>query len=699
MSRMDTRMSEERRTKALDYLRRSLDRSDAEFRPGQWEAIEEILGRNRLLVVQRTGWGKSVVYFLATRLMRDEGAGPTLLVSPLLSLMRDQIKAAERIGVRAATINSANRDEWPDITRGIAANEVDLLLISPERLANEEFRENVLLPIAGKIGLFVVDEAHCISDWGHDFRPDYRRIVTLLNLLPRNVAVLATTATANDRVVRDVAHQLGNVNVIRGPLVRTSLRLQNISLPSQSARYAWLAQHVADLPGSGIIYTLTVRDAERVAAWLRSRDLDVEAYHADSPNRPALEQALLRNELKALVATVALGMGFDKPDLGFVVHFQRPGSVVYYYQQVGRAGRALDEAFAILLGGSEDDDIANYFIKTAFPPASDVETVLHALESSDGLTVRQIERSVNLSHSKIEKALKLLSVESPAPVVKEGARWFRTAIEFHLDQERIDRILNLRRAEQTEMQSYVQIQSCLMHFLARSLDDPYAEPCGRCANCLGQPLIPAEFDASIARDAVTFLRHAHETITPRKLWTPDSLPQYGFRGRIEVGLSAEPGKALARWGDAGWGDLIRHGKYVDGHFHDDLVAACAELVRQWSPRPRPRWVACVPSNRHPTLVPEFAKRLAAELELPYSDCVKKVKENRPQKEMENSMQQSRNLDGTFEIDANRMPAGPVLLFDDMIDSGWTLTVIAALLREARCPAVFPLVLANTKGMN
>ncbi|MFA6292888.1 MAG: RecQ family ATP-dependent DNA helicase, partial [Victivallales bacterium] len=324
------------RTQALKYLRTALGRADADFRPGQWESIDGLLNQRRLLVVERTGWGKSMVYFLATRLLRDKGAGVSLLISPLLSLMRNQLEAAKRIGVRAETINSTNPSDWARIEGELRENQIDILLVSPERLANDKFRENVLGYIAENVGLFIVDEAHCISDWGHDFRPDYRRIVRVLQALPGNVPVLATTATANDRVVGDVISQLGkDILLERGPLVRESLNLQNITMASPAARMAWLAQTIPTIPGSGIVYTLTQRDAERVTEWLRINSINAKAYHADVDDngdglssREELEQQLLKNEIKVLVATVALGMGFDKPDLGFVIHFQRPGSVV-----------------------------------------------------------------------------------------------------------------------------------------------------------------------------------------------------------------------------------------------------------------------------------------------------------------------------------------------------------------------------------
>ena len=363
----------------LDHLHEMLG-PDASFRPGQLEAIEAVArDRGRVLLVQRTGWGKSAVYFIATKLLREQGAGPTLLVSPLLALMRNQIEMAARIGVRAETINSTNPDEFEPIVQRLADDQIDLLLVSPERFANERFRDEMLSVIARTVGLLVVDEAHCISDWGHDFRPDYRRIVRVLEALPADVPVLCTTATANDRVIADITDQLGSsLRTYRGTLDRESLALAVADVPSQAERMAWLAETIPGLDGSGIVYVLTIADGERVAAFLRRQGIEAEAYSGatDNDDRIRLEQALLANELKVLVATSALGMGFDKPDLGFVIHYQSPGSPIAYYQQVGRAGRALDHAPAVLLCGVEDREIQDYFIETAFPPQEQAEAIV-----------------------------------------------------------------------------------------------------------------------------------------------------------------------------------------------------------------------------------------------------------------------------------------------------------------------------------
>lgn len=530
------------RDEAERLLRIAVGVPTARFRRGQWKAINLLVNRrSKVMLVERTGWGKSSVYFISTRILRDRGYGPTLIVSPLLALMRNQIESARRLGVRAETINSANRDDWEEIRDQVRSNRIDALLISPERLANESFLESLLMPLAHRIGLLVVDEVHCISDWGHDFRPDYRRLSNILRYLPPNMPVLGTTATANDRVIQDVAQQLGNLRVQRGSLRRSSIALQTLRLPSQSARLAWLAQHIADLPGTGIVYVLTTRDADQVAAWLRTRGVVARAYYSgvrhdrfpdSSAYRQHIEALLLNNRIKALVATSALGMGYDKPDLGFVVHYQAPSSVIAYYQQVGRAGRAIHNAVGVLLAGKEDSDIVEYFRRTAFPAESDVVQLLTALESSDGMSLRELERALNLRRAQIEKVLKVVSVETPAPVIKIGSKWLRTPVGFSMDRERIQRLTEQREVEWAEIQDYIDTEECLMLYLRRALDDPEARECGRCANCTGVPVADPAVDRAVAIDATRFLRRSDIPFLPRRQVNSKAFPVYGFSGRL-----------------------------------------------------------------------------------------------------------------------------------------------------------------------
>ncbi|MCC6545659.1 RecQ family ATP-dependent DNA helicase [Candidatus Sumerlaeota bacterium] len=682
--------------RALELLRLGSGQPEAQFRDQQEDAIRHVVeGKGRLLVVQKTGWGKSFVYFIATKLLREGGSGPALLVSPLLALMRNQIAAAERMGVRASKITSDDLDDWSSVEASIARDEVDILLISPERFANEHFKTDVLARIAGKVSLLVIDEAHCISDWGHDFRPHYRLLERIVRSLPPNLRTLATTATANNRVMEDLKTVLGpNIDVSRGDLNRPSLLLQTIRLKSQAERLAWLAEQLPSMPGNGIIYTLTVRDAEQVAEWLKSRGLAVVAYTGESGDaRPELEQSLLDNKIRALVATTALGMGYDKPDLAFVIHYQMPGSVVAYYQQVGRAGRALAAAYGVLLSGDEETDINDYFIESAFPARAEVEAILKALEaSSAGLSVPELLACVNVSKGRMEKAITLLSLESPAPIAKRGSKWQLTAAALSKAfWERADRLTTLRRAEQQQMREYVKLKSGHMEYLIRALDGepgPVTSP--------KIPSLPSTVKSALVTEAIRFLRRASLPFEPRKKW-PDAggLPKYSLKGRIAEQHQSESGRALCYWGDAGWGAQVKKGKYQDGRFSDELVNACAEMVREWGPTPRPEWVTFIPSIRHPDLVPDFAARLAKALGLPFRQSLEKSDGRLPQKDMANSTQQARNIDGSLELRDAEVLSGPVLLVDDMVDSRWTLTVAAWLLRSKGTGEVFPLVLAKT----
>lgn len=682
--------------RALELLRIGSGRADATFRDGQEDAIRHIVeGKGRLLVVQKTGWGKSFVYFIATKLLREAGAGPALLISPLLALMRNQIAAAERMGVRAATINSDNQDEWKSVEAKLRRNEVDILLIAPEKLGNDWFNTEVLAGIAGQISLMVIDEAHCISDWGHDFRPHYRLLERIARTLPANLRLLATTATANDRVMDDLVAVLGpNMKVLRGDLNRDSLTLQTMRLPSQAVRLAWIAQQLSSLPGHGIIYTLTIRDANQLADWLKARGFAVEAYTGKTGDRrEELEQALQENKVKALVATTALGMGYDKPDLAFVIHFQMPGSVVAYYQQVGRAGRALESAYGVLLSGDEEEGITDWFIRSAFPTRQEVDDVLGALnEAQEGLSIPDLMTCVNMSKGRIEKTITALSLESPAPIANQGTKWQLTAAELGEGfWARADRLTKLRRAELQQMQEYVSRPfGQHMGFLIDALDGDSST-----VSPPSLPPLPEDVDQLLVREAEEFLCRTSLPIEPRKKWPVGGMPQYGINTASTIPYQAQPGKALCVWGDAGWGGLVRQGKYHDGHFSDDLVAACVKMIQEWNPQPSPTWVTCVPSLRHPELVPNFAQRLAAALGLPFHMVIEKTDARPEQKTMANSTQQARNIDGSLALNGQPIPPGPVLLVDDMVDSRWTLTVSAWLLRKSGSGAVWPMALSQT----
>jgi ATP-dependent DNA helicase RecQ len=666
--------------------------------PQQLTAIQAVVAdRRRVLVVQRTGWGKSAVYFLATRLLRDAGAGPTFLISPLLALMRDQAAAAERVGVRTASINSTNVADWRAIEDQIAANQLDLLLVSPERLNNPGFAARVLPLLTRQAGLVVVDEAHCISDWGHDFRPDYRRIAHILRTLGEGVPVLGTTATANARVVADVAEQLGHDTLtLRGPLDRASLILSTVALPSAAERLAWLAEQLPQLPGSGIVYCLTVPETRRVATWLQANGIDAHAYSGrdDPAERLVIEQVLATNACKAVVATSALGMGYDKPDLAFVVHYQAPDSPVAYYQQVGRAGRALDRAEVILLGGPEDRRIWEYFTTTAFPPRRLVAEVLELLDDAEPLTLAEVQRQVNLGQGRLDQLLKVLDVEGAVRRVDGG--YVRGDPGWSYDADRYRRVTAARRAEQAAMLQYLATDICLMAFLRRQLDDPElaglddpaAARCGRCQRCTGHSP-PATVRAELVAAAVRFLRDQDVTLPPRRQW-PAGAPV--ATRTIPEARRAEPGRALGEATDAGWGPLLADLLARDQPLPHPVVDGLAQLLDRWGWAQPPTWVTFVPSRTRPILVGDLAAQAGRLLGVPVHAVVQRVAPDaRPQGELANSFHQYRNAHDAFAL-TGPVPHGPVLLVDDVRGSGWTLTTVALQLRDAGAGPVHPLVL-------
>ncbi|WP_127794574.1 ATP-dependent DNA helicase RecQ [Agromyces sp. LHK192] len=689
------------RTDALSALRELVGRDDAQFHDGQYEAIEALVeGHRRALVVQRTGWGKSAVYFVATLLLRRRGAGPTVLVSPLLALMRDQVAAAERAGVRAVSINSTNAHEWQDVLARLDADDVDVLLVSPERLNNPSFREQQLPTLVRRLGLLVVDEAHCISDWGHDFRPDYRRLRDLIAELPAEVPVLATTATANSRVVADVVEQLGggasDVLTIRGPLARSSLRLGVLRLPDATSRLAWLISHLDDLPGSGIIYTLTVAAAVDTARVLRERGHDVRAYtgQTDADERAESEGMLKRNEVKALVATSALGMGFDKPDLGFVLHLGAPSSPVAYYQQVGRAGRATDNADVLLLPGAEDPQIWHYFATASMPDEDRAGRVLAALDTDRPTSTPALEAQVDIRRTPLELLLKVLDVDGAVRRVQGG--WVATGEPWTYDAERYRRIAAERIAEQEHMVEYEQTRECKMAFLQRSLDDDTAVPCGRCDSCAGA-WYPSGLAAEAAEAARGALDRVGVPVEPRAQW-PTGADRLGVpvKGRIAPDERADEGRALARLTDLGWGGALRDlfaAGAADQPVPPQVLAACVRVLAEWGWSERPVAVVAMPSRSRPLLVDSLARGIAEVGRLPYLGALEAVDGGPSGGPGGNSAFRLAGLWGRLDASGLDLPAGPVLLVDDLADSRWTLTVAARELRRAGATGVLPFVLA------
>lgn len=672
-------------------LKRSVG-ENASFRRHQWEALDTLVNEGgRLLLVQRTGWGKSTVYFIATRLLRNQGAGPTLIVSPLLALMRNQVDdAGDQLGLSAATINSSNTDEWDAIRTAVAADEIDLLLVSPERLSNERFQRELLATILDEMGLLVIDEAHCISNWGHDFRPDYRRLSRIVDRLPEETPIAATTATANDRVVDDVTSQLPGLEPLRGNLVRESLRIQTMETESRPKRLAWIAESLDETSHSGIIYCLTTDETEAVAAALRDWGHDVRHYHGglDGEVREEREALLMDNDIEALVATNALGMGFNKPDLGWVIHYQRPPNLIRYYQEIGRAGRALDEAYAFLFSGPEDDEIAEYFIEQAFPSPDEFDLVLATLgESASPLYKYELLQRADISWQAASSCLNLLEIDGAIERVDDG--FVVTGQEWSYDHERVDAVTSQRRGELQRIKEFVATDECLTRFLDAELDGDLEEDCGRCANCAGPIRSPNVNSSALVEDAVAYYRRNNwQRIKPRYYMHHRD----GGRSKIPEDEKPEEGRALSIYNDPGWGATVHSDREAGEAFSEDLVEAGAEFIADWDPSPTPEWVTAVPSTTSPGTVTDYAARLAARLELPFIDVVRVDGAKSPQRSFENSYQKCWNVSGAFDVQTE-VPTTPVLLVDDLVDSRWTVTEAGITLRRAGAGPVIPFTLA------
>lgn len=669
----------------------------ATFRDGQDVAIDRVLQKKRVLVVQKTGWGKSLVYFLATKILRERGDGVTLIISPLLSLTRNQIDSTEKYGIVADCINSQINKTSKE--RELVVNRCnhglcDVLFITPEQLQKEEF---VQLLSRLKVGLFVVDEAHCISDWGHDFRPDYRRIHQLFKVLPKGIAVLATTATANDRVISDVAEQLGECEIIRGELHRESLHLHKLYLPTAEQKYTWIVQNIKKFQGSGIIYATTIKECERLAKWLRHNAIDASAYHGDLPEavKIELENKLINNEMKVLVSTIALGMGYDKEDISFVIHYYTPKSVVEHYQQIGRAGRGIERAVCVLLyGGKDENSINEYFIYNSFPKEEHINCVLKFLSRNDEVKKISLEQEMNIKPSTLDQILKLLMIEGFVTKDSRG-HYSRTLKPYASQQVYYDSVIEQKVSEYEELLDFQQTSDCQMEYLTNALDDPGSRRCGKCSTCLESAWNWT--NDKLSKDDIAkvneFFAKSFIIIEPR---------QKSVLTNKSLTTKHEEGLALSYYHEQ-LGQEARSGKYVDQHFSELLVKASADklklYLREKGIRARDLVVVPIPSNRRPQLLPEFAQRLAKTLQCKYEHIFAKKKDEPEQKSLLNSRHQEQSVREYLYIEKEHdLHNQHILLVDDFVDSRWTFTVAAELLGENyKNIIVTPFALANTSG--
>ena len=674
-----------------DKIIKDLYGPDANFREGQYEAIEATMIKKRVLVVQRTGWGKSLVYFACTKLMRQQNKGVTMVVSPLLVLMENQIDAATKMGLRCDVLNSRVKDRQAEILDSLERDEIDLILVTPETLFNCDVQKR-LKNI--KIGLFVIDEAHCISDWGHDFRLEYGNLKSVISSLPSTVPILATTATANDRVVNDLEKQLGNdVYISRGPLTRESLSIQVLEMPNSITRYAWILENINKLPGSGIIYCLTQRDCDYLSDFLQRNGISAESYHADKEddaNRNTEEQ-FKNNEIKAIVSTVKLGMGYDKGDIAFVIHYQMPGNIVSYYQQIGRAGRNISRADTFLMFGKEDEDIINYFIKTAFPTKRETLDIMDFISNNDGVKKNQISSAINIRNSRMEKALAFLQHDGFVRKDKtsRGTLYYATPKLFVYDKKHYDDVTAIRIKEMEQMKKLATTTACYSKFVVECLDDYSAHECGNCANCLGRDILPSKPSETSIHIAEAYINGLVIEIEPRKKW-----PNANYTGKINIPIPNMLGFCLSKYGDPGYGELVKRDKYgIKKQFCDELVGKSAKMLRTIVKENEIEYLTCVPSLRS-DIVLDFSKRLADSLGLKFVELLGKSNA-RQQKDMQNSHHQCQNAMSSFSLLDGATVPEKVLLVDDVVDSGWTLTACGYYLCEGGCEEVYPFALADS----
>lgn len=663
--------------------------TSAEFHKGQFEAIKATISHKRTLIVQKTGWGKSLVYFTATKLHRDMGKGMTVVISPLLVLMDNQLEAAERLGLKCSVINSDTKEEWDDILQRAKNDELDLILITPESLFSESVK-NILPEL--RLGLFVIDEVHCISDWGHDFRLDYGNLYKIIKQLPPNVSLLGTTATANKRVIEDLKKQMGNdIFLSRGSLTRESLHIQVLRINTKYERYAWILENINNIPGSGIIYCLTRRDCDYLADFLTLNGINARAYHAGlgKDEEKETEELFKKNRIKAVVSTIKLGMGYDKGDISFVIHFQKPTNIVSYYQQIGRAGRNIGDAYVFLMSGDEDDAINNYFIDTAFPSEGECKGILDIIADNNGIKKADILSSVNIRSSRIDKALAFLI--NDGYLYKDYGEYYTTAKKFIYDWRHYNEIKEVRQREHKQMNELPNFKGCYSRYIMNCLDDDLATDCGKCSNCIGHDILSYKISEINVRKAYDYINGLILEIEPRKQWTSSD-----FTGNKKIEYINKNGICLSRYGDVGYAELVHEGKYGrSGRFCAELIGKSVEVLGPFVRQNRIDAITFVPSKRS-KIVENFARELSERLRIDLLDSLWKL-ESEQQKNMENSAHQCKNAFRSFHVKKDCVLPNKLLLVDDIIDSKWTMTVCGYKLMKAGCLEVFPFALSDTSG--
>lgn len=657
------------------------------FYDEQWRAISQLLQGHRILMIERTGFGKSLCFQFPATLME----GVTVVFSPLIALMRDQVQALAALGIEARLINSEQDIELNRQTIADAlAGRVKILYIAPERQESTEWIEATRQL---RLAMIVVDEAHTISVWGHDFRPAFRRIVNLVNLLPAGMPVLAATATATRRVQDDIERQIGRgITTIRGQLMRDNFRLHVIEVGSDDEKMAWLAANVAALPGTGLIYTGIRADTDLYARWLRYRGVEAVSYNAglDAETRKDIERGLKANRWKCIVSTNALGMGIDKPDIRFIIHTQMPASPIHYYQEIGRAGRdGLPTDIILFFNGTRDEDgwshdcqLPRAFIDTAKPRTECYRQVIDALKD-DVLGERDIVKRCNLKSTQF-RVIKADLIEQGIIREVKVARSKKYEYQFgapELDTSGFEQLRRAKMADLRAMRDYVSTREPRMAYLCRYLGDatpPVAAGCDNTTEPRWTATLDAEMQAALDDFRETYFPEI--TVAERKNNIIDSV-------------------AGSYYGVSTVGRALRRSKYEGGGpFPDFLLGLTLKAYRKTFHNKHLDFVMSVPPTVSGTLVEEFARRIASVLRVPYSPLLVKTRTTQVQKLFHSAYSKRDNISGAFALQGSADLRGTtILLVDDIFDSGATLKEIGRVLTAAGAKEIVPIVIAKTVG--
>jgi len=658
-----------------------------QFYDEQWKTIDLLFKGARVLLIEKTGFGKSLCFqFPATQF-----PGLTVIFSPLIALMRDQVKGLNKKGIKAKFINSEQTPEENSQTiQEAISGKLKILYIAPERQENQEWIEATRRM---NLSMIVIDEAHTISVWGHDFRPAFRRIINLVKLLPQNLPVLATTATATKRVQEDIEKQIsGNIQTIRGELIRENFRLYVIKVNSEDDKLLWLAENLPVLEGNGIIYTGTRVNTEIYSRWFEFLNIKTTEYNAglDSDSRKEIENGLMNNKWKAVISTNALGMGIDKSDIRFIVHTQIPASPIHYYQEIGRAGRDGKPTTLILFYNSTNDEkrieedviLPQAFIDGGRPGIKNYNKVINVLKQEQ-LGERQIVKATNLKQTQV-RVIKADLIEQG--IIKEVIYGRSKKYEYQfnapeLNTKAFDELREQKLRELGAMLEYVNIKTSRMKFLCDYLGDNSHTHYQNCDNTSLKPYI-------LNSQEQTKLK----MLEFRESYFPELIVESTHTNIVN-------GVASSYYGVSSVGAALHRSKYENGgDFPDFLLRLALKAFRKKYGHEKFDFIVYVPPTESGDLVKNFAEKLSQVLKVPVSHKMIKTGATQPQKVFRNGYLKKDNVAQKFSYSEPVEIAGKsVILFDDIFDSGATIKEIGNVLTKFGVTKIAPLVIARTVG--